>query len=86
VNQNEVTLFMATIGLSFFLEGLAQLTFRFDGAQARARHRGCPVAVDARRHGHRGSAIRPDRSRHLRVSWYAGRRCLFSKTKIGRSV
>ena len=27
VNQNEVTLFMATIGLSFFLEGLAQLTF-----------------------------------------------------------
>jgi branched-chain amino acid transport system permease protein len=27
VNQNEITLFMATIGLSFFLEGLAQLTF-----------------------------------------------------------
>jgi branched-chain amino acid transport system permease protein len=25
VNQNEITLFMATIGLSFFLEGLAQL-------------------------------------------------------------
>ena len=25
VNQNEVTLFMATIGLSFFIEGLAQL-------------------------------------------------------------
>src|SRR5262249_54864442 len=27
VNQNEITLFMATIGLSFFIEGLAQLTF-----------------------------------------------------------
>lgn len=27
VNQNEVTLFMATIGLSFFIEGLAQLTW-----------------------------------------------------------
>src|SRR5258706_9814785 len=27
VNQNEITLFMATIGLSFFLEGLAQLTW-----------------------------------------------------------
>jgi branched-chain amino acid transport system permease protein len=27
VNQNEITLFMATIGLSFFIEGLAQLTW-----------------------------------------------------------
>jgi branched-chain amino acid transport system permease protein len=27
VNQNEITLFMATIGLSFFLEGLSQLTW-----------------------------------------------------------
>src|SRR4029077_5832011 len=27
VNQPEITLFMATIGLSFFIEGLAQLTW-----------------------------------------------------------
>ena len=27
VNQNEITLFMATIGLSFFIEGLAQMTW-----------------------------------------------------------
>jgi branched-chain amino acid transport system permease protein len=32
VNQPEITLFMATIGLAFFLEGLAQLVF---GAQVR---------------------------------------------------
>jgi branched-chain amino acid transport system permease protein len=32
VNQPEITLFMATIGLAFFIEGLAQLVF---GAQVR---------------------------------------------------
>ena len=33
VNQPQITLFMATIGLSFFIEGLAQLIW---GAQVRA--------------------------------------------------
>src|SRR6266568_897551 len=33
VNQPQITLFMATIGLSFFIEGIAQLTW---GAQVHA--------------------------------------------------
>ncbi len=40
VNQPQITLFMATIGLSFFIEGLAQLIVGRDRARPRPRHPG----------------------------------------------
>ena len=39
VNQPQITLFMATIGLTFFLEGLTQMVWGSNRAGARARHR-----------------------------------------------
>ena len=46
VNQPQITLFMATIGLSFFIEGLAQIMW---GANVRGLDLGIqdePIAVD----------------------------------------
>ena len=40
VNQPQITLFMATIGLTFFIEGLAQLIWGAQRARARPRHPG----------------------------------------------
>jgi branched-chain amino acid transport system permease protein len=39
VNQPPITLFMATIGLAFFIEGLAPMVFRQRAAGPRSRHR-----------------------------------------------
>ena len=39
VNQPQITLFMATIGLAFFIEGLAQMHLGRQRARARPRHR-----------------------------------------------
>src|SRR6266705_58909 len=46
VNQPQITLFMATIGLSFFIEGIAQLTW---GAQVHALNLGIAVGISLRR-------------------------------------
>ena len=48
VNQPQITLFMATIGLTFFIEGLAQMIW---GANVRGLDLGLqdePIAVDRR--------------------------------------
>ncbi len=46
VNQPEITLFMATIGLAFFIEGLAQLLWGIAGTQARpAASRTCRTST-----------------------------------------
>ena len=52
VNQPQITLFMATIGLTFFIEGLAQLIW---GSQPHDLELGIqdePIAVDHRHDRH----------------------------------
>ena len=51
VNQPQITLFMATIGLAFFIEGLAQLMWgakcaRSTSASRTSRCSGCPTDYD----------------------------------------
>ena len=86
VNQPQISLFMATIGLSFFIEGLAQLMW---GANVRGLDLGIqdePIAwiSDSTRHQH--LEVRPRRAP-------ASRRCssrrsalFFSRTRIGRAL
>ncbi len=60
VNQPQITLFMATIGLTFFIEGLAQLHVGRQRARPRARR---PGRADRVAHGqHRTSTSRTSTS------------------------
>ena len=85
VNQSEITLFMATIGLSFFLEGLAQLMW---GSTVRPLELGIPDVPLQSMLDATGIAV-------SQFDLIAAAICavlvgalavLFSKTKIGRAL
>ena len=64
VNQPPITLFMATIGLTFVIEGMAQL---FWGSQPHNLELGIqdePLALDHRQHRDERVEVRPGRRRH----------------------
>jgi branched-chain amino acid transport system permease protein len=85
VNQPEITLFMATIGLAFFIEGLAQLVF---GAQVRKLElpiEDVPIAVPDGQLQHPRLAVRHHGGRHVRAAGHS-LALLFSKTKVGRAL
>jgi branched-chain amino acid transport system permease protein len=85
VNQNEVTLFMATIGLSFFLEGLAQLAF---GSTVRKLELGIEDVPLQSMLDATGIAISQFDliAAAICAVLVAGLAVLFSKTKIGRAL
>ena len=85
VNQNEITLFMATIGLSFFIEGLAQLTW---GSTVRPLDLGIPDVPMQWVLDHAGIVVSQfDLIAALICALLvAGLAVLFSKTKIGRAL
>ena len=87
VNQPQITLFMATIGLAFFIEGLAQLLW---GSQVHGLELGIedvPIAVADRTTSN--ITCQPVRSRRPRswpACWSPRWRCSSSKTRIGRAL
>ena len=85
VNQNEVTLFMATIGLSFFLEGLAQLTW---GSTVRKLELGIEDVPLQSMLDATGIAVSQFDliAAGICAVLVAGLAVLFSKTKIGRAL
>jgi branched-chain amino acid transport system permease protein len=85
VNQNEVTLFMATIGLSFFLEGLAQLAF---GSTVRKLELGIEDVPLQSMLDATGIAVSQFDliAAAICAVLVAGLAVLFSKTKIGRAL
>ena len=88
VNQPQITLFMATIGLTFFIEGLAQMMW---GAQPCAASSSAsqdePIAVAVRRDWNINVvAVRPRRRRRRRRAGRRCSRCFFSRTRIGRAL
>ena len=87
VNQPQITLFMATIGLTFFIEGLAQLIW---GAQRPRRSTSAsqdePIAWIAERDRHEhlaSSTSSPRASPRVLVTSLA---LFFSRTRIGRAL
>ena len=68
VNQPPITLFMATLGLSYVLEGLAQLLW---GTQVHGLDLGIPdVPIDGcRRRRHHHQPVRPVRRRRSPACW-----------------
>jgi branched-chain amino acid transport system permease protein len=85
VNQNEVTLFMATIGLSFFLEGLAQLAF---GSTVRKLELGIEDVPLQSMLDATGIAVSQFDliAAAICAVLVAGLAVLFSKTKVGRAL
>jgi branched-chain amino acid transport system permease protein len=85
VNQNEVTLFMATIGLSFFIEGLAQLTW---GSTVRKLELGIEDVPLQSMLDATGIAVSQFDliAAAICAVLVAGLAFLFSKTKIGRAL
>ena len=61
VNQPQITLFMATIGLTFFIEGLAQIDVGRQRARPRARPAGRADPVGDRHDRHEHLEVRPRR-------------------------
>ena len=85
VNQPQITLFMATIGLSFFIEGLAQLMW---GANVRGLDLGIqdePIAMDLRRDGDERLQVRPAAAGVAAVL-VPSLALFFSRTRIGRAL
>jgi branched-chain amino acid transport system permease protein len=85
VNQNEITLFMATIGLSYFIEGLAQLTW---GSGVRPLELGIEDVPLQWMLDHAGIAVSQfDLIAALICAiLVAALAVLFSKTRIGRAL
>src|SRR4029079_1223723 len=85
VKQHEITLFIATIGLSFFLEGLAQLTF---GSTVRKLELGIEDGPLQSMLDATGIAVSQFDliAAAICAVLVAGLAVLFSKTKIGRAL
>jgi len=85
VNQNEITLFMATIGLTFFIEGLAQLVW---GSTVRPLELGIPDVPLQWMLDNTGIAVSQfDLIAALICAvLVAALAVLFSKTRIGRAL
>ncbi len=86
VNQPPIALFMATIGLAFFIEGLAPMIF---GSEPRALDLGIvdePIAwfMDNCEHGH--FQVRPGRGRRSASVLVATLALFFQYTRIGRAL
>ena len=82
VNQEHIILFMATIGLNFFLEGFGEMLW---GANVKRLDVGIP---DTLVHG-RGRAGQPARARPRRSPppcWSRCWRVFFQRTRIGRAL
>ena len=80
VNQPPITLFMATIGLTFVIEGLAQLIW---GSQPHGLELGVPdVPMEwlSQKHEHQHQPVRPLRGRRAPASWSRCSRVFFQKT------
>ena len=86
VNQPQITLFMATIGLAFFLEGFGAADLGQRGAHARPRHRGRADRLPdgALQHAdHRSSTWSPPLCAGC---WSRRWPCSFSRPRIGRAL
>ena len=89
VNQPDIILFMATIGLTYFLIGLGELIF---GGEPKVMiTERAPAADRLLRVGGAGRsrhlpADRHRRRRDRRASWSAGLALFFQKTRIGRAL
>ena len=86
VNQPQITLFMATIGLTFVLEGLAQLLWGAQRARPRARHPGRADRSGCRTREHQHQPVRPVRRGRRRRCWSRRWRCSSRRTRIGRAL
>jgi branched-chain amino acid transport system permease protein len=87
VNQEGATLLMATLGITYFLDGLGQTIFGSDIYKHRHRHaQGPDLHVRERVPGrHPDQQGRPDRRGHRRRAGGAAE-LFFQKTKTGRAL
>ena len=86
VNQPQITLFMATIGLTFFIEGLAQMLW---GSQPHNLELGIqdePLAWITDTTGHERVASSTSSPRASRRRWSTSLALFFSRTRIGRAL
>ena len=88
VNQPQITLFMATIGLTFVLEGLAQLFWGSQRARPRARNRRtsrCKWLSENDEHQRQPGSTSSAAGRRRRCSWRRWRSSS-RRTRIGRAL
>ena len=86
VNQPQISLFMATIGLAFFIEGLAQLIWGTERAPPRSRHRRTSRSRRLMERFDISSASSTSSPQSVAAVLVAVLAVFFNKTRIGRAL